>query len=278
MKRLFIAMLIGLVALVQAGTSFAGATNLEGLPEIEGATRGAEEAARKDVVWTVGLGPGFVPDYEGSSDTEFVPFPFARVHWKTGRYIELNGRMIRANVLEKNSYELGPVVRYNGGRDDVDNNRVDRLRDVDESFELGGYAAYRIEDWAFIIGAVTDVSDGHDGTLARLKVSYNYMIGRENNFRIGAFTTYADSSYMDSFFSIDADNAARSGLRQFDADGGFKDAGVDASYVYSLSQEWNLVFAVTYTRLLGDAADSPVVDDEGSENQFMGGILVTYTF
>ena len=50
------------------------------------------------------------------------------------------------------------------------------------------------------------------------------------------------------------------------------------SYVYSLSREWNLVFAVTYTRLLGDAADSPVVDDEGSENQFMGGILVTYTF
>jgi outer membrane scaffolding protein for murein synthesis (MipA/OmpV family) len=35
---------------------------------------------------------------------------------------------------------------------------------------------------------------------------------------------------------------------------------------------------VSYKRLLDDAEDSPVVDDEGDANQLMGGILVTYTF
>jgi outer membrane protein len=34
----------------------------------------------------------------------------------------------------------------------------------------------------------------------------------------------------------------------------------------------------SYKRLLGDAEDSPVVNDEGDENQLMGGVLVTYTF
>ena len=33
-----------------------------------------------------------------------------------------------------------------------------------------------------------------------------------------------------------------------------------------------------YTRLVGDAEDSPVVDDEGDENQFFGGVLVKYSF
>jgi outer membrane scaffolding protein for murein synthesis (MipA/OmpV family) len=34
----------------------------------------------------------------------------------------------------------------------------------------------------------------------------------------------------------------------------------------------------TYKRLVGDAADSPVVEDEGSENQLTGGVLVFYKF
>jgi outer membrane protein len=33
-----------------------------------------------------------------------------------------------------------------------------------------------------------------------------------------------------------------------------------------------------YTRLLGDAADSPVTDDVGDENQMFGGLLINYTF
>ena len=31
-----------------------------------------------------------------------------------------------------------------------------------------------------------------------------------------------------------------------------------------------------YTRLVGDAEDSPVTDDAGDPNQFFGGILVVY--
>ncbi len=35
---------------------------------------------------------------------------------------------------------------------------------------------------------------------------------------------------------------------------------------------------LSYKHLLGDAEDSPVVDDEGDANQFSGGILVFYKF
>lgn len=43
-------------------------------------------------------------------------------------------------------------------------------------------------------------------------------------------------------------------------------------------QHWGFMGLVSYKRLLDDAEDSPVVDDEGDENQLMGGILVTYSF
>jgi outer membrane scaffolding protein for murein synthesis (MipA/OmpV family) len=34
----------------------------------------------------------------------------------------------------------------------------------------------------------------------------------------------------------------------------------------------------TYARLLGDAEDSPIVDDVGDANQFFGGALINYRF
>ncbi|MCP4215639.1 MAG: MipA/OmpV family protein, partial [bacterium] len=91
-------------------------------------------------------------------------------------------------------------------------------------------------------------------------------------------TTYASQDYMDAYFSIDADNAARSGLDTFDADAGFKDVGVEVALSYSPWERWNFTTTAGYTRLLGDAADSPIVDDEGNANQYSSGIVVTYNF
>ncbi len=83
---------------------------------------------------------------------------------------------------------------------------------------------------------------------------------------------------MDEFFSIDADNAARSGLRQFEADAGIKDVGFRAFLTYSFSERWSATGVGIYQRLLNDAADSPVTDDEGDPNQFFGGVLVSFKF
>ena len=48
--------------------------------------------------------------------------------------------------------------------------------------------------------------------------------------------------------------------------------------IVSLSQNWHLAGGVIYSRLVGDAADSPVVKDRGSENQFFAGAGVVYAW
>jgi len=47
---------------------------------------------------------------------------------------------------------------------------------------------------------------------------------------------------------------------------------------YELTENWGITGALRYTRLLGDAADSPLVEDEGDENQLLLGLLVSYSF
>ena len=93
--------------------------------------------------------------------------------------------------------------------------------------------------------------------------------------------TYADSDYMEAYFSVDSKNRGTSTLPNFDASSGFKDAGLGVTGIYQFNQNWGMVGSVSWTRMLGDAEDSPLVDGQGGvgdENQFGGVLAVTYSF
>ena len=83
---------------------------------------------------------------------------------------------------------------------------------------------------------------------------------------------------MQSYFEIDRRDAAKSGLDEFDADAGLKDVGASWMVSYDISDRWNFMGMLKYTRLLKDAKSTPIVDDEGNPNQYSGGIAVAYTF
>jgi outer membrane scaffolding protein for murein synthesis (MipA/OmpV family) len=98
------------------------------------------------------------------------------------------------------------------------------------------------------------------------------------NVSLGAFTTWADDDYMEAYFEIDALDSARSGLRIRSADSGIKDVGLSVSASYKPWERWGFMGIASYKRLVGDAEDSPVVDDAGDPNQFTAGILVVYNW
>jgi outer membrane protein len=234
--------------------------------------------------YSVGAGLGVVPDYEGSDDYKAVPIPFAEAVWQSGRSVDLVGTKLKANLARsdwgfgRERWRFGPVAHYRFGRNDVDDNKVDRLQNVDAAFELGGFVGVGLDNWNFKVEALQDVADGHDGFLMTLRGGYRYPIDQSWVLSLGVFTTYADGSYMNSYFSIDRRDAARSGLKKFNADSGFKDVGFEVGAAYSLTENWSLRALGRYARLVGDAADSPVTDDQGSENQFLAGALIIYTF
>lgn len=79
--------------------------------------------------------------------------------------------------------------------------------------------------------------------------------------------SWANDAYMDSFFGIDNAQSAASGLEPFEAEAGFKDVGLALRLNYGLTEHWAILTSGEYKRLLGDAADSPIVTDEGSADQ-----------
>ena len=175
-------------------------------------------------------------------------------------------------------FSAGPAIIYRPERDDVDNDAVDDLDDVDDAIELGGFIGMNYQGWLARATLTQDVNDGHDGLVFNLLGGYRLPLAPAWSLTTTISTTYADEDYMDSYFTIDGGDAADSGLDEFDADSGFKDVGVGLRLAWGQDTGLGVTGIASFTRLLGDAEDSPVVDDEGDENQFFGGLALTYAF
>jgi MipA family protein len=65
-------------------------------------------------------------------------------------------------------------------------------------------------------------------------------------------------------------------MRAFAPASGFKDIGLGANVVHPLGGNWSLTGLGSYARLIGDAADSPLVKDRGTANQFRVGLGISY--
>jgi len=226
--------------------------------------------------YTAGLGAGFAPDYEGSDEYEGVPMLMLKGNYDSGRSFALVGTNLKVNLLTSKSFSLGPVLNYRMGRDDVENNRVDRMKDIDDAVEAGIFATYKVDNWSFGLEWQTDVSDEHDGSIVRAAVGYNWKVSDQWTVAPGIFATYATDNYMDTYFSVDTTDSIRSGLDRYKAEADMKDVGASVFVHYTPWEKWGIAGMMSYKTLLNDAKDSPVVDDEGDKGQAFLGLMATY--
>lgn len=232
--------------------------------------------------WEVGLGAmaQIEPDYEGSDDYEFVALPFLMVNYRDLVFLE--GLTLGANAFTwqgprpEDKLQVGPLVRYEFGRDDSDDLRG--MGDVDDAVELGAFISYGSGPWSTGFTVFRDVSDSHDGLTAELSAGHMLSLGPKLMLSSEISATWADDNYMETFFGVTAAQSARSGMRQYQAESGFNDVGISFDLNYDLTDNWGLTGQVGYKRLLGDAADSPLVEDRGSANQFTAALYVSYEF
>ena len=236
----------------------------------------------KRLKYSLGLGVGVASDYHGGDDYQGVPIPVFRAQsgHRFGQLVGLHGT---SNLLDSPSWQLGPAFNFRRGYSDVDNNRVDDLKNRGGSFELGLKGAYvtPVGSDAGLIWALevlADVSGGHDGWVFTPSVKYRAPINDRWSYMLGANTSYASGSFMSHYFSVNRSESLGSGLDEFDADADFMDFGIDGLLGYQWTERWTLFLVAKYSRMLGDAKDSPVVDDEGDENQFFGAVAFTYTW
>lgn len=233
----------------------------------------------------VGAGVTAAPDYEGGDDYVASPALFGRYNFSEGRYLAMvggadaarSGRLV-LNVVPNSSWEIGPALGIRYERNDPDNDRVKRMDDIDFATEAGGFISYQSGSWFGNLGVMADISDTYGGYIGDLKGGYKQKISDFFSLKYTVSMSYVDDEYMEEYFGVDASDAASSGLPPFDADGGIKDYGLGISANYKFNKTWGLIALFNYYRLVDDAEDSPIVDDEGDKNQYKAALALSYSF
>jgi outer membrane scaffolding protein for murein synthesis (MipA/OmpV family) len=245
------------------------------------ATAHADEPAPADA-WhgMILFGVGVGPQYEGGDDYEAMPL-FAGTFSKGNLYMGFEDATLRANFLDSGNYEFGPLVSFATGReDDIDNSAVAALGSIDTATELGAFGAYSwslTADSRMRVGGeyLRDVSDVYDSWRGGLSLGYSREIDPRWSINVEAALGVVSDDYADTFFSVSRSGAIASGLDQYRAQGGADNFGVTLVLGYQLSDNLGLFGAAAFQRLLGDAADSPIVADP---DQAMVGIGIAYLY
>jgi outer membrane scaffolding protein for murein synthesis (MipA/OmpV family) len=221
------------------------------------------------------------PTYEGSDDYEVLGFPYILPQFSggSGFFSRIDARAlddIRFTLTERDGFIAGPLAGYKFGREEDDGDLLEGLGDIDDAFVAGGFVGYRWNQLLF------DVSYHHyfgdvDGYQIRFGAEIERPVSERVILtgRIGA--TYADENYMQVFFGVTDEQAGDSPIftDSFDADAGFKDVHAQVGLKADLDDRWSARASLHYSHLLGDAADSPVVE---SEDQFTGLLGLSYRF
>jgi MipA family protein len=276
-----------LTPILMTGAALTGAF-LSGPAMAQPASTGGTEvetAPSNRTTYTVGLGAGLAPDYEGSDHYEIVPLWNLRVNnlYNPNTFVQILGPRLRSNFLPSPHWQLGLDGQFIKERDHhVHDSAVSDLKSVDPSLMLGVIGGYDFladprEQLAVQVEARQDVANGN-GALVSLRGVYGTPLSESWRIDTSVEGTWASEDYMSNYFGIDAADSARSGLSQHNADAGFESVGFGGSLTYNFSERWSLSGLASYTRLLGDAADSPIVKDQGDKNQLFGGALINYRF
>jgi len=252
-----------------------------------------------DETWaTIGLGAGLVPSYAGSDN--YIAFPLPLVVGRVGGIgIRPNGPGLTLDVLSakptlgkrKTRLAFGPTFRFRNDRNlDVGDIVVAAAGKLDAALEVGLNAAVSfpgvfkpLDTLSIGIQARRDVLGAHDGTVIEPQISYASPLGKAFVLQVQTGIEFVDDSFADYYFSVTPAQRLASGLPAFTATGGLNRIGTLAILNYDLSGNaldggWSVFATGGYSRLLGDAADTPYTRLRGSANQFITGLGVGYTF
>lgn len=246
---------------------------------------------------TVGVGAGYLPDYEGSNDYRWVPVPGV-IGSVSGINFQVLGNRASADLIPNSQgstwdLQAGPLGVINftrTNRASIDDVRVRALGERGTAIELGGFVGIGK------IGVVTspydrlsvsvsyrhDVAKVHSSGIFQPTINYITPLSTKAAVALFGSAEHVGTRYLQTYYDISPQQSAVSGLPVYRNRGGWNSWTAGAVGTYSLTgnllKGFKIVGGGTYRRLINDVADSPMVSVAGSRNQWLGVLGLAYTF
>lgn len=213
--------------------------------------------------WTFTAGGSVLvsPEFPGSGSAETLPLPALSVMYRDRWF--LNGDGLGAFFLRNGGWALSASVAADlAHRDESDAAYLRGTGDVDRTAVARVKGAYRFGVVTASLSMSTDIANEHHGTVAEFSLQAQSRLTPRLSLHYGAAGRWTDDEYAETFFGITPQQSLDSGLPRYVAASGIGDVRTFVNAVYGIDSRWILNTGFALGQLQGDAADSPIVEDD----------------
>jgi outer membrane protein len=274
---------LAIAALAAALPGFAMAADLPSTPASPPA---AYSPPVPDWIVTIGVEGRVVPAWAGASESApaLTGFPLFSVR-QQGSPPDFPGARdsIGFSLIDLGQIKIGPAFKLVWQRKASDYAALNGLGDVGYALQAGGFAEYWPVPWLRLRGEARQGFGGETGVTGDLFADAIAPAGPWT-LSAGPRLTLQSAAATGPYFSITAAQSAAStvsglpALPVYRAGGGLYSYGAGSMVQYTVDPQWTAHAIFEYERLTGSAADSPLVTQRGSPDQFTYGLGVTYSF
>ncbi len=215
------------------------------------------------------------PAYAGADERRTTVLPVLDYQWANGWFAGVSNG-VGINWSSSPQWQYGLRITADLGRKE---RRADALRgmgDIDVKLEGGAFFNLMLAGgWQATTSLRYGSGTGGRGLVADVGVGYGSALAPSWRLGLGAGVSLANAEHMQSYFGVSALQASRSAYALYTPRSGLRDARASASLSYALDPRSAVTAVAAATRLLGDAADSPLTRKRTAASAVL---VYTYAF
>ena len=168
-------------------------------------------------------------------------------------------RGLGLDLSPRSNLKLSLALRFDGGRRESTSGALQGLGGVRATVRTRLAARWLVDEHWRVGGAWSiDALRRGGGHFGELSLSRDQRWSPSTTWTAGVATTLTSARYMQSYFGITPEQAARTHYTLYQPGAGVRDATVFANLRSQIAPRWVLLAGTSATRLLGPAADSPL--------------------
>lgn len=259
----------------------------------QGAEAGLPDPNDQSDTFTIAAGGAYIPDYEGSDESKFIPFGAIRGR-VSGISFSTRGTYLYVDVLRRPDsgidIDLGPIVGVRRERvKKVKDDFVDLFGKRKTAYELGGFVGVTFhgltnayDALSIRLDAVRDIGSAHESTVFTPNLEFGTPLSRRTYVAASLSADFVSNKYADYYYANPGAVLGSFAIPASNPGGGMKNwrlgALVNQSVTGDLTGGLSVFGAADYSRIVGDIGRTFFVDDRGSRSQWRLVAGLAYTF
>ncbi|EDT40157.1 MltA-interacting MipA family protein [Burkholderia ambifaria MEX-5] len=238
-------------------------------------------AAHAESEYTLSLGGGIAPRYQGSNQYRGVIGPSISAAFSNGFFISTSNGAGYRYTSPRGLFVSGAIGYARGRKDSgsFSGDGSDYLKgmgDVPGSVMAHWQAGVRDDDGVEVSVTIdTPITHASRGFAGHVDLSVPLLHAGKNAIVLTGTANAGTGRYTQTFYGVTNAQAASSGFRPYSLTGGFHSAAMSLAWTHSVSQHWSVLATAGISRILGRFGDSPIVQ---TRSNYYGAAGVSFRF